>query len=162
MKIIFDEVGSVKISHMRFNQLKKAFDKNYKNIARSVFRNMDSNLQLELLNDEFHYDKQIIALTGNKHSSFLSKAIEQRDAYLYTPSYNNLGASPNAQTHIRHNAYRTISAMLLDASFEEKVAVLSHSITSLHFKNKDILNIASFRLNSLIERLYNNEANISQ
>lgn len=160
MNIVFDEVGNVKISYSRLMQLQKEFDKTYKNIARGIFFNMSEDLKYALLNDEFRYDKQIVVLNGH-HRGLIPKAIEQRDAYLYTPSYSNLGATPKAQAHIRHNAYRTISALLLDASFEEKVVVLSKSISNLHYKNKDLLNVASFRINSLIEHLHKNETNIN-
>lgn len=160
MNIVFDEVGNVKISYSRLMELQKEFDKTYKNIARGIFFNMSEDLKYVLLNDEFRYDKQIVVIIGHHHSH-VSKTLEKKEAYLYTPAYVNLGATPNDQTHIRHNAYRTISAMLLDASFEEKVVVLSKSISKLHYKNKDLLNVASFRLNSLIEHLQNNEANIN-
>lgn len=152
MKIIVDN-AAVEISFSRLNKLQQQFNKNYNGIAREIFNNLDEDIRLQLLEDEFMFDKQIIMLVDSLNS-FHRSLKNSRFYYMYTPQYSQLGGYPNARIHVRHNAYRTISALLLDnCTFEEKALILSRSISKSKFKQSDVLDIATYRLNALISKL---------
>lgn len=154
MEFKFNNDIHVKITLARFMQLEKEFNDNYNNLAREFFANLDKDSKLELLNKEFTFDKQIAALTGGHHRIFQGFMKANYLPYIYAPSFSALSAYPDIQTHIRHNAYRTISAMLLNnCSFEEKVIILSKSLGKKYFKDLEILDITTCRLNSLMNML---------
>ncbi|MBQ8522239.1 MAG: hypothetical protein IJ458_01075 [Clostridia bacterium] len=158
MDIMTNEQPNFKISFIKLKQLQKEFKFNYENLAREYFNKLDNDTQLILLNNEFQFDKDLIVEKNNKTKS-LTKCISQKyTSYLYTTSFSMLDT--NLQGHIRHNVYRTISAMLLnDCSFEEKTILLSKSTNLSHYKSPSALQIATNRLTTLIDCL--NEYNAS-
>ena len=150
---------TTKTSFIRLQSLKKRFLNNYKYAARENFMKLDRKTQLKILSNEFIHDKEMLITLDHLSPRLISRIIKQRGLeYLYATSYDGLKYDLSSQTHIRHNAYRTIAALLLqDCSMEEKALALSISMNRSHFKDKELLEIATARINNMINCI--NEAN---
>lgn len=143
-----------KISMSRLSTILKQFEYNYNHHARDFFAILPDDVKIELLNDEFRYDKLVMRLLTEKYKhSLFKRLIPYNSQYLYTTDYEYI-TDYNSRMHIRHNVYRTISAHLLtNCSLEEKAFVLSKSTSLKSYKDSANIEICIERLNSLEEVL---------
>ena len=140
--------SEIKLPIKRTIKLQHQFNHNYKNLARDFFRNLDEDIQSQLLNMEFQLDKDFLFILKSHDSEedFFTKHI----SYFYTPSFERIPLEDGARVHIRHNLYRTIAAMLLtDCTFEEKVYILNKSNKHFNITSPKFFDIASQRLTNL-------------
>jgi len=145
---------TMKISSRRLADRLEEFKYNYNHHARDLFHGLPDNIRYELLNEEFAHDKKIMCLLFDRcRHSLLKKMIRYDSHYLYTTDYKSLSDEGN-KIHIRHNAYRTISAYLLyDCSLKEKAIVLSKSLDKKVINDKHAIKICIERLTALEEFL---------
>ena len=118
-----------KINKIKLIKLISEFKHNYNNLARDIFNNLNEEDKLKILNSEFYKDKLLISIE-KRPKPILSKKSKILHDFPYQFSCSVINFNPNSfqLAHIRHNAYRTISAMMLqDASLEEKAFVLASS-----------------------------------
>jgi hypothetical protein len=142
-------MNNTRVPLKRLHRLQSQFKNNY-NKAQDFFCTMTEDSQQKLLNQEFFYDKNFM-IFNQEHSNLLSRMLTHYNVeYLYTPSVRQLKIHTGEIIHIYHNIFRTISAYLLeDCSMEEKIIILSKSMTSKYYKSQTILQIAEQRLKSL-------------
>ncbi|MBQ7798675.1 MAG: hypothetical protein IJ371_06095, partial [Clostridia bacterium] len=132
-------------------RLQKQFKYNYNHLAREFFYNLDKDIQDELLNIEFNFDKRLLLLSRHSNLPY-HRSSHRQIPYLYTSTFENLGGHKGAQVHIRHNLYRTISALLLDdCTIEEKSIILNKSIPLKYRYSTEVVALCEHRLNSLIK-----------
>lgn len=138
-----------KISIKRLIQLQREFKHNYENVSPKFFNSLDNKSKLDLLNDEFHFDKAIIDLEP-RFTLFNKKLSTFDKNYLYTTSFLQLSSNINDQIHVLHNVYRTIAAFnLTNCTLEEKATILSKSVKKITRSQIDLFKISCNRLNNL-------------
>lgn len=142
------------ISSKRLKQLQKQFIYNYKNLSRQYFYSLTTDKQLKLLENEFINEKHVLVPSNYYNRLIRSRIRDDLASFLYCPTIHTLMANPDHFIHVRHNAYRTISAMLLkDCTIDEKILVLTCS-TNVKTSSRILISCATSRLEVL--------ANISQ
>ena len=141
----------VKINTPRLIKLMNQFKHNYNNLAKTFFHNLSNEDKLKILNNEFDKDKLLIDI-DKQSSTPLSRKAKILHDFPYQFSHSIINFHPNSFefAHVRHNAYRTISALMLQgASFEEKSLVLALSCKYSNLSKQEKYKICADRLEFL-------------